>query len=67
MKYACSIWICIGWVIWKWRNDHIFRSEAVVLDAIVDKIKSSGGVGFLLEMFSLVTILSLIGSSTLDK
>lgn len=38
--YATTFWSCVVWMLWTWRNARIFKGEAIVLDIIVEDIKS---------------------------
>lgn len=39
-KFVVSIWECVVWLLWEWRNAKVFRGEELSFDKVVEEIKA---------------------------
>lgn len=51
--FAITVWICVVWVLWKWRNKIIFEEGKWDSKLIVDELKADSGTGTVSKIASL--------------
>ncbi|KAL8479384.1 hypothetical protein ACS0TY_026309 [Phlomoides rotata] len=37
---AVSVWECVVWLLWKWRNAKVFRAEELRVNKVMEEVKA---------------------------